>query len=103
TPIPGGVGDGYGTGTKSCADSLTCIQSCPPGDAPSPGDGRIDVGACWQRCLVDSCEKAAAPLNALGYCVQTMCATECSGGSNCASCVITNCATEYTGCQSQGC
>jgi hypothetical protein len=102
TPIPGGVGDGYGTGAKSCADTLTCIQSCPPGDAPNPGDGRIDVGACWQRCLVDSCEKAAAPLNALSFCVQNECAAECSGG-DCASCVIQNCASEYGACQSQGC
>jgi hypothetical protein len=101
-PIPGGVGDEFGTGTKTCAESLTCIQSCPPGDAPRPGDGRIDVGECWQRCLVDSCAPASAKLNALGFCVGQKCAAECSGG-DCASCVVSKCGSEYSGCQSQGC
>lgn len=101
TPVPGGVGDAYGTGAKSCADSFACIQACPPGDAPSFGDGRFDVGACWQRCLVDSNEKAAAPLNALSYCAQTKCAQACSGG-DCTSCVAASCASEYGACQAQG-
>ncbi|MFO0756827.1 MAG: hypothetical protein U0359_10060 [Byssovorax sp.] len=102
TPVPGGVGDSYGTGDKSCADSLACIQSCSPADAPVPGDGRIDVGACWQKCLVDSCPGASAPLNALGYCVGQKCQAECAGG-NCAACVISKCSKEYGACQSQGC
>jgi hypothetical protein len=102
TPLPGGVGDGYGTGKKSCSESLSCIQTCPPGDAPNFTDGRIDVGACWQRCLVDSCESAAAPLDALGYCVRSHCADACSGG-DCASCVAASCSSQYSACLSQGC
>ncbi|MFO0614988.1 MAG: hypothetical protein U0414_20530 [Polyangiaceae bacterium] len=100
--FPKGVGDEYGAGAVNCADSLTCIQSCPPGDAPNPTDGRIDVGACWQKCLVNSCASASEPLNALGYCVQTQCATECSGG-DCASCVVSKCKDSYVACQSNAC
>jgi hypothetical protein len=102
-PIPGGVGDEYGTGTKTCAESLSCIQTCPPGDAPRPGDGRIDVGECWQKCLVGSCPSASAPLNLLGGCVQEKCAEACSGGSGCPACVVSKCGSEYSACQSQGC
>lgn len=101
-PIPGGVGDEYGTGDKTCAESLACIQACPPGDAPRPGDGRIDVGECWQRCLVDSCAAASAPLNTLGFCVQNSCAEACAGG-DCATCVVSKCGGEYAACQGQGC
>lgn len=100
--IPGGVGDEFGAGDKSCPDSLACIQACPPGDAPNPGDGRIDVGECWQKCLVGSCPSATGPLNDLGYCVQTQCAEACSGG-DCASCVVANCGGEYAACQSAKC
>jgi len=100
--VPGGVGDEYGTGTRSCSDSLTCIQACAPEDAPRPGDGRIDVGACWQKCLVDSCATATGPLNMLGACVQNKCATECSGG-DCPTCVVSKCGAEYGACASQAC
>ena len=101
-PVPGGVGDEFGAGDKTCSQSLACIQACPPEDAPRPGDGRIDVGACWQKCLVDSCPSASAPLNILGGCVGQNCATECAGG-NCASCVLSKCSNEYTACQKDKC
>jgi hypothetical protein len=100
--IPLGTGDEYGVGTVNCNDSLACIQACPAGDAPNPGDGKIDVGPCWQKCLVDSCPTAAAPLNDLGYCVQTQCATECSGG-DCSSCVLSKCKDSYVACAANAC
>jgi hypothetical protein len=100
--VPGGVGDEYGVGTQTCAQSLACIQTCPPGDAPSPADGRIDVGECWQKCLVDSCPSASAPLNTLGFCVQSNCAEACSGG-DCAACVVSKCGSEYSACQGSKC
>jgi hypothetical protein len=104
TPQPGGVGDAFGTGTRSCAESLSCIQSCPPKDAPRPMDGRIDVGACWQKCIVDSCASASAPLDALSNCVRANCAAACAGGSSsCSSCVIAKCGGQYAMCQSQTC
>lgn len=101
--VPGGVGDQYGTGTQTCADALTCVQGCPAGDAPQGGDGRIDVGKCWQQCLVGSCPSAAEPLNKLLACVVGKCADACSGSGDCPTCVVTNCAAEYTSCQSNAC
>jgi hypothetical protein len=101
---PGGVGDSYGTGTVSCADTLTCVQACPPGEAPNPHDGRIDVGPCWQKCLVDSCPAASTPFDAFGGCLQKNCATECaSGGSACTGCVTSKCLNEYGACQNAKC
>ena len=100
--VPQGVGDQYGTGAMTCSQALTCIQGCPAGDAPNPHDGRIDVGKCWQGCLVGSCATAAEPLNQLGACVQDKCAAACSGG-DCASCVVASCANEYGACQSSTC
>lgn len=101
--IPGGVGDEYGVGNQSCAASLACIQACPPGEQPNPVDGRIDVGRCWQQCLVDSCPTATAPLNDLGSCVSTKCAAECADAATCGPCVISNCGTEYSACQAATC
>jgi hypothetical protein len=103
TPLPGGVGDAFGTGTKSCAESLSCVRSCPAGDAPRPGDGRIDVGACWQTCIANSCPAASAPLDALTYCVRQRCDTECAGRDTCNSCVAAKCGSEYAACQVQSC
>ena len=103
TPVPRGVGDGYGTGAKTCGQSLSCIQACPPGDAPRPGDGRIDVGKCWQGCMVDSCAGASAPLDDLGFCVQNKCAAACAPGGDCPTCVVTNCGKQYSACQAGGC
>lgn len=101
--IEHGVGDEYGVGTASCADSLACIQACPPGEAPNAVDGRIDVGRCWQQCLVDSCPTATKPLNDLGACVQTKCAAACADPSTCPACVIQSCGPEYSACQSATC
>ena len=103
TPLPGGVGDAFGNGVASCAEALSCVRSCPPGEAPRPGDGRVDVGACWQTCIVDSCPAASAPLDAFLYCVRQQCAAECSGGSSCSACVAAKCAAPYAACQAQRC
>lgn len=103
TPLPGGVGDAFGAGTQSCAQSLSCVRACAPTDAPRPGDGRVDVGACWQRCIVDSCPAASAPLDALLYCVRQQCAAECNGTDACTSCVAAKCGGQYASCQAQSC
>ncbi|MFT3776345.1 MAG: hypothetical protein QM820_64195 [Minicystis sp.] len=100
--VPGGVGDEFGTGSRTCTESLNCIQACPPGDAPNPGDGRIDVGKCWQKCLVDSCPAASGPLNKLTGCVGAQCAEACSGG-DCAACVVSKCGAEYGACSTSTC
>lgn len=101
--VPGGIGDEYGTGDKSCAQTLGCIQTCSPADAPRPGDGRIDVGACYQRCMVDSCPAASEPLSSLSQCVQTKCAQACNQGGDCGACVAANCGAEFGACQSASC
>jgi len=99
----GGVGDQFGTGTATCSQALTCIQSCPASDAPDFADGRIDIGKCWQSCLVDSCPTASEPLNVFLGCVVDKCADACSGTGDCMSCVVANCPTEYGACASQTC
>jgi hypothetical protein len=97
----------FGTGTATCAQTLACIQSCPPGTTPMLGDvlsaGSIDVDECWQRCFVDSCPKAWAPFSAEAYCAQSMCATECSTGTGCAECAVAKCGAELTACVASGC
>ncbi len=101
--VPGGVGDEYGVGTATCAQTSACVQACSPADFPRPGDGRIDVGACYQKCIVNSCPSAGAPFSALSMCVQTKCSEACSQGGDCASCVATQCGSEYGTCQAQTC
>lgn len=100
---PGGVGDEFGVGTATCAQTSACVQSCSPTDYPRPGDGRIDVGACFQRCMVNSCPAAGAPFNALSTCVQTKCSEACNKGGDCASCVAAQCGNEYGTCQASTC
>jgi hypothetical protein len=128
TPLPGGVGDEFGSGSKSCSESLSCIRSCPSGQAPVIGEERVDVGACWQSCMVDSCPTASAPLDAFTYCVREQCASECigggaagmdasdgapdggapdggapDGGASCDACVVANCGEQYFACQAHHC
>jgi len=103
TPLPGGVGDAFGAGTQSCAESLSCVRGCAPADAPRPSNGGVNVGACWQSCMVDSCPGASAPLDALLYCVRQQCAAECSGTEACTSCVAAKCGSQYVACQAQSC
>jgi hypothetical protein len=94
-----------GTGDKSCADTTTCLQSCPPGEAPVPRGGvGVDVGPCFQQCMASSCPSASTPLMAMTGCIQSACATACgSGGSACNSCVAQNCLSQYLACQNHTC
>jgi len=97
-------GDWYGTGTKTCKDLLACIQSCPQGEAPNVANTKVDVGPCWQQCLVDSCPSATTPFSALRVCLENNCSSECeSFGEVCSSCVGSKCLSEYAGCQTAAC
>jgi hypothetical protein len=97
-------GDEYGSGTKSCGELAACIQGCPPSDAPNVSDGKIDIGKCYQSCVVDSCPDAFAPFATLSACVQKNCAAQCaSGPTGCASCTAAACAAEYGACQGTPC
>jgi hypothetical protein len=100
--------DQFGVGTATCAATSNCIQSCPPGSAPtglgSGASGSADVSPCWQKCLVSSCPAASTPLFAQLTCIGTRCATECSGtGSGCTGCAVQKCPNEVTACQSAAC
>lgn len=103
TPMPGGIGDQFGNGSKSCIDSLACVRSCPPGDSPVMTEDGVNVGLCWQSCMVDSCPTASAPLDAVLYCALQKCASNCMGGADCDACVFTNCNAEYNACQAHHC
>jgi hypothetical protein len=102
--VPGGVGDAYGTGVKTCGETLSCVQACPKGEAPNPHDNRIDVGPCWQKCMVDSCPAASRPFDAFGACFQKSCASDCAVSADaCTSCVTSKCINEYSACQGARC
>lgn len=99
-------GDWMGNGTVSCADSTTCIQGCPAGEAPRPAPGLtgVDVGPCFQSCVANSCPNAAGPMFKQFGCISDKCAAECSGGgSGCVSCALAKCPTEVNACQSLAC
>jgi Copper type II ascorbate-dependent monooxygenase, C-terminal domain len=101
--IPGGVGDQFGAGSKSCAETFSCLGGCAPGDAPQPKDGHIDVGKCWQSCIVSSCPAASSPVNKLMSCLATKCAEACGAGGDCNSCMLASCASEHDACQASTC
>jgi hypothetical protein len=104
TPIPGGVGDHFGSGSKSCGESLSCIRSCPPGESPVLLRDGVAVGPCWQSCMVDACPTASAPLDDIGWCVREKCSSECMGDNGgCDVCVATNCSPQYFACQAHHC
>lgn len=91
--------DMFGTGSASCADTMTCISSC----------GKVSLGTsvspCMQKCVVQSCPKASTSLIPLLECVKNSCSTQCSGttASACTSCVASSCGSQWTACQQQSC
>lgn len=96
--------DWMGAGKTSCADSTTCISKCPPGESPkaAPGLTGIDVGKCWQECLVASCPNASGPLMKQLNCVGEKCSAECAAGE-CASCALAKCQDQVFACQGLAC
>jgi hypothetical protein len=98
--------DDFGTGTKACADASACIEACPASAYPkgSLEDTSGAMDPCWQKCFVDSCPSASAPLIAQLQCVGNHCRTECtSDASACETCAVTNCAAQVGACQSHTC
>jgi hypothetical protein len=100
--------DNFGTGTAACAQTLACVNACPPGTAP-PADLGLstapNVDACWQRCVVASCPDASALLLALERCTQNHCATECAAPSSgaCGACQVAQCPVESSACSTDAC
>jgi hypothetical protein len=99
--------DQFGVGDKTCAETSRCIQACPPDASPrnTPGLTGVDVGECWQRCMVDACPNVSRPLQLELGCVSQSCASACSGTSaaECAACVTTKCAAQFQACESLAC
>jgi hypothetical protein len=90
--------DVLGAGTRSCKQTLDCVQQCPAGTRPTFADGVPDVHPCWQQCLAASCATAAAPFVGALDCIEQNCTSECANeeSADCLKCVVNHC-TEATG------
>ncbi len=91
-----------GTGTATCSDQLTCVQSCPAGDAPVFTNGGVNVGPCWEKCVAAGCDGATDALLPATTCVGANCANECAAG-DCTACALSKCAPELSACFAQSC
>jgi hypothetical protein len=93
----------YGVGHASCKETAACIQTCPPSDYPDISvPGKLNIGPCYQKCIVDSCPNAGALIDAQNACLATNCKAECPGTS-CGSCAVQKCAVEIAACQNTAC
>lgn len=104
--VPGAQGDMHGTGSATCAETLGCLSTCAPEDAPKIVDGKFEVGACWQRCVVNSCPSAETQLNPILACSTTKCSAECAAGAadpGCQACLGASCAADVAACQTAVC
>jgi hypothetical protein len=93
----------FGSGTATCGATLTCLQACPAGSAPTKlGSGMGDVDPCWQKCFTQSCASASTPLLAQLNCLGANCAAECAAG-NCSTCAQQKCLTQSIDCLNATC
>lgn len=96
--------DMHGTGDRSCAQTNSCLWLCPPDDAPRFGDGLAAVGACWQKCIAESCPNVTETLTPQLVCTRDRCASECGTfGAACAACIAERCKPELDACQALAC
>ena len=88
--------DMFGTGSATCADTLSCVSAC---GSPSL------TSTCMQKCVVQSCPLASTALVPLIKCEQSSCSSQCKDTSTsaCLTCLKTSCATAYDACSSQAC
>ncbi|HEY8042117.1 MAG TPA: hypothetical protein VIF15_20075, partial [Polyangiaceae bacterium] len=95
--------DMFGNGTAKCSDTLTCLQAC--GGKLSVGGLGGSLPPCEQKCFVQSCPTATAPLMPLVSCIKSSCSTQCDGtsASACSACVGSSCGSQYTTCSSHTC
>jgi hypothetical protein len=90
--------DRFGVGDQTCAQTSTCLQQCPSMAAqPTPGG----ISDCWQKCFVNSCPAASAPLLSELLCIKQKCGS-CTG-NDCLGCALTNCGSEINACQTAVC
>jgi hypothetical protein len=96
--------DMHGAGDRSCAQTLSCVALCPPAERPRFGDGRAEVGACFQRCIAESCANATGALFPELSCADRACHDECASyGATCTACVTAHCKSELDACQALAC
>jgi hypothetical protein len=93
-----------GLGSRTCAQTLSCLQLCPPGDRPRFDRGDPTVGTCFQKCITESCPNVATALYPDLECTDSACAAECATyGAECTACVSAHCKRELDACQAQPC
>jgi len=96
--------DSHGAGSRSCAQTLSCIQLCDPADAPRFTEGSAAVGACFQKCVAESCANVTGTLFPQLLCTQAHCAEACAAyGAECSACVQDFCKPELDACQALAC
>jgi len=95
--------DEYGVGNQTCAQTADCIQACAPEDWPDASvPGKFNVGACYQKCIVDSCAPAGALIDRQNQCAARECQGTCPG-PGCGECLETRCQAEVAACRSATC
>ena len=97
--------DMMGTGNATCSTTLSCFEKCGGAIKLGSGGVSIDVPDCQQKCMVDSCASAAAPLLDFNSCLDTNCKSQCATASSsaCTSCVASSCGTQYEACANHTC
>jgi hypothetical protein len=96
--------DMNGTGTRSCAQTLSCLSLCPPSDAPDFSPGHADVGPCFQQCIVDSCPNVTETLFPELECTEAKCKEACvKYDATCSQCIEVNCKAELDACSALPC
>ncbi|MBV9948268.1 MAG: hypothetical protein JOZ69_15555, partial [Myxococcales bacterium] len=101
--------DGFGVGSATCGQTLACVNACAPGSAPPAdlglGQGGGGVDPCWQRCVVQSCADASAPLFTLLGCSRANCAAECADPASpaCVTCQSDHCPGDSSACAANAC
>lgn len=95
---------GHGTGTATCLETVTCLESCPVTDRPNFAEGDPRVGACWQSCITSSCPNVTRALFPELTCTSSKCSSECAVmGEPCRACVRERCAPELNACMGLAC
>lgn len=96
--------DMHGTGDRSCAQTNSCISLCDPSEEPRFDEGTAEVGACFQKCIVDSCPNVTEALFPQLTCTAENCSDECVAyGAVCTACVAKHCKPQLDACQALAC
>ncbi len=96
--------DMHGTGTRSCAQTTSCLSLCDPAEAPRFDERSAEVGPCFQRCIVDSCPNVTEKLFPQLLCTKDRCAEACEAyDAACSACVVEHCKAELDACQALSC